>query len=149
VKQLLVLSVFALALVGCGGDGDDEAAADGATTTAAAAPVEVELSPHGDGQVSGTVLLTPAEADTMDVAIELDPPVDAGGSHIHNISCADYTDEKAASTIFSDLGAIQGGKLRTTSAVSLGDVRKPGYSINVHANEAPYQAVACGDIPTE
>ena len=149
MRRLLLFGVFALALVGCGGDGDDEAAGDGATTTVAEEPVEVELSPTGEGQVSGTVLLTPAEADTLEVAIELDPPVDAGGSHIHNISCADYTDAKAAQTIFSDLGAIKGGKLRTSSAASIANVRKPGYSINVHANEAPYPAVACGDIPTE
>ena len=149
MKALLLTAALVLAFAGCGGDGDDEAAGGGETTTAAARPLEVGLSPSGEEGVSGTVLLTPAEAGTMNVVIELEPPVDAGGSHIHNISCADYTDEKAASTIFSDLGAIEGGKVETTSAVGVDDVRKPGYSINVHANDPPYPAIACGDIPTK
>ena len=152
MTRKVLFTLLALTLAGCGGgDGGDgeRGEAGGGTTAAAAEPVsalEVQLTAVKGSKTSGTVRLTPDEGDTLDVAIELDPPVDAGGSHIHTLSCADYTDAKAAETIFSDLGAIKGGKLKTTSGVSLADVRK-GYSVNVHATEAPYPAIACGDIP--
>jgi hypothetical protein len=132
-----VLAALALAVAGCGGRDEGTAgrggAGDGAT---------VELAAQGGSGQSGTATLSAAGGSTR-VVIEL-----ANGTstpqpaHIHEGSCANLDPSPAYG-----LANVVDGRSETTVDVSLADLQKKAYAVNVHksADEADVY-VSCGDV---
>jgi hypothetical protein len=75
---------------------------------------------------------------------------------IHAVTCAEYasvvgpeaTPVEIEGTAVNTVVDVRDGKSTTTVPGSLADRTTGEFSIIVHEPDAPYAAVACGDIPT-
>jgi Cu/Zn superoxide dismutase len=136
VKTLLactvLLSVAALVVAACGGSpgGGDE------RTTVPLA----ELVSSGQ---SGTATLTPQGDGATRVVVEVANSPDAPQpAHIHPGTCGDLDPLPAY-----PLTPVAGGSSETTVSVTLGDLRRGRFAVNVHLSEEEIRtSVACGDI---
>jgi Cu/Zn superoxide dismutase len=130
---MLALAALTLAVAACGGDA---AAGDDSVTVSLG-----ELT--GSGQ-SGSATLTPAGEGRTTVFVEVgSPPEEAQPAHIHPGTCADLDPLPAY-----PLAPLAGGASQTTVSISLDDLRRGAFAVNVHLSEEEIRtSVACGDIP--
>lgn len=130
---MLALAALTLTVAACGGDAvaDDDS-------------VRVSLGElTGSGQ-SGSATLTAAGEGRTTVVVEIDrPPKTAQPAHIHPGTCADLDPLPAY-----PLTPLFGGASQTTVNVSLDDLRRGAFAVNVHLSEEEIRtSVACGGIP--
>lgn len=151
MRAVPVLVIALLTLPACGGGGDEPAAGPPSQE-----PLEVRLSAENRSGLSGTARLSPAQEDAMRVVVTVEGATNGMHTHIHDATCAEYRRiegfDAQLATVSEGLADFQDGRSETTVTV-LGD-QTPlaaratgGYSINVHQVAAPYDTVACGDIP--
>ena len=127
-----------------------------ATGGEAAAPqsVRIKLNQQNRSGQSGTATLV-RRGSTFVVTIKVSPPKKFPGTtqhaHIHNVTCARYRRIKGfdaqLATVVDTLNDLSKNVSRTTVYVPLAKRTTGRYSINVHEQNGPYTAVACGDIP--
>ena len=161
-RSLAVALLLALLPAACGGDGGGAGEpAVGAQeprpeTAPAAEPVIVELVPQNRSGQSGTATLTPGEGGKgFAVALEVTPPKRFAGpnqhAHIHDVTCEEYAAisgfEEQLATVVDALNDLRDGTSETQFLTPLADRMTGAFSINVHEQNHPYVAVACGDIP--
>ncbi len=130
---MLAIAALALTVAACGGDA---AGGDESVTVALAEQT-------GSGQ-SGSATLTPAGEGRTKVVVEVgSPPEDAQPAHIHPGTCADLDPLPAY-----PLTPLAGGASETTVSISVDDLRRSAFAVNVHLSEEEIRtSVACGDIP--
>jgi hypothetical protein len=131
--------VLAAALAGCGGsDGDG----GGTTSTSRENKILVQFQEQNFSGESGTVTLTP-EGDKTRVDIVMSSyAANAQPAHIHKGTCASLDPTPAY-----PLHDIVGGRSLTVVPISLDDLLKGKYAINVHRSAKQLQVyVACGNI---
>jgi hypothetical protein len=143
--------VAAVIVAGCGGD--DEPGPVAAPQQEQEA-VTVDISAVEGSGISGTATLTPRMGKRFDVMVRMTGTASGPShpAHIHDVTCAAYaklTDFDAQlATVTDSLSNVDDGVSETTVALTeLSERTTGGYSINVHAPEGPFPAVACGDIP--
>jgi hypothetical protein len=107
-------------------------------------PVTVSLQSVGALGVSGTATLTPVDAITTRVVLDIkNSPAGAGPlpAHIHLGSCAN------TGGVYEGLDSVVDGH-STSEVGAIAPLRRGEFSINVHDPRDPdWPVVACGDIP--
>ncbi|HVM15985.1 MAG TPA: hypothetical protein VM290_00185 [Gaiellaceae bacterium] len=158
----LVLLLLALGLAGCGGDGQgDGEGTVGAPPTEAAPPVSpartapgettaeemrLELGERNDSGVSGSVVLTPEDADTR-IVIELDDPqVLPAGAYLQEGECTAVRPEAA-----EVLALFVDGRSETVLEQELTNLLNGRFAVTVYLEEREdlQQPDACADIGKE
>ena len=140
MRHLLAAALLGLALAGCGGGGGADTGA--LTGVAGGGDVTVQLEQQNDSGQTGTAALTANGEKTsvfvlLDIAGETDQP-----AHIHEGTCEDLGD------VAHGLQNLSGGQSESTVDVSLEELQKGDYAVNVHLSEAEIETyVSCGNIP--
>ena len=119
-----------------------------------AQPLEIELKTQNDSGQTGTATLT-ADGEGFRVVVEVTAPTKFPGpvqhAHIHNVTCRDYAKitgfDRQLATVVDELSDLTDGRSTTTVSTPLSERTTGTYSINVHEQNDPYTAVACGDVP--
>jgi hypothetical protein len=152
MSRALSLLAVAAVLGGCGGD--EESAPTTAPAAREAQVVTSRIDEVDGSGISGTATLTPQAGKRFAVAVRLNGTGDGAShpAHIHDVTCDEYaklTDFDAQlATVKDSLSNVTDGVSQTTVGLTeLSERTTGGYSINVHAPESPFPAVACGDIP--
>jgi hypothetical protein len=124
--------------------------------SAAAAPIANAKKPKSmvfkqtsrhDSGIEGTARIISLGKHLIRVVIRLNKPLDGAMAHIHFGPCAKEPTE-AAPRLWDTLNNTdEHGTSSTIVPDSLQHLRRRSYSLNVHALAAPYQTVACGDLP--
>jgi hypothetical protein len=150
MPRALPLLAAAAVLVGCGGD--DDPGSNAAPEAQKVEAVTAQISEVDDSGISGTATLTPRTGKRFDVTVRLTGSGLSHPAHIHDTTCAEYAKladfDAQLATVKDSLSNVTDGVSETTVGLTaLSERTTGGYSINVHAPESPFPAVACGDIP--
>jgi hypothetical protein len=134
--------VVAAALAGCGGGAGEPAG------------LRVPLQAENNSGVTGSAELEPGEQKSFSVVLVAEAAEDGMHAHIHDVSCAEYRRIQGfgaqVATVADSLADFSDGRSESTvGLVELAARTTGGYSINVHEQNAPYDTVACGDIPKQ
>jgi hypothetical protein len=139
-----LVAVFALAAAGCGGG----SGGGGSTKTNAGAAGSgggqtVKLRAQNGSGETGTATLTPMGVNQTKVVVDLSgAPKSAQPAHIHKGSCA-----KLDPTPAYALQNLADGKSQSVVNVSINDLKKGSFAINVHKSQTDLKTyVACGNI---
>jgi hypothetical protein len=97
---------------------------------------------NGSGQ-SGTATLTPAEAGSTRIVVDLkSPPAEPQPAHVHSGTCDDIGD------VFAPLDSLTEGRSESTVMLSLDELQRGGLIVHAHRSEAEFDvSVACAPIP--
>jgi hypothetical protein len=143
MRRFVTVFVATLALAGCGGDGAKEGASAGA--------VNIELEEANGSGETGTATLTPADAKSFFLSLEMENMPKSSSNqlaHIHNVTCEEYAKldfNAQLESVSYGLNDVSLKGSRTKVAVPLESQTTGKNSINVH--ESTGAVVACGDIP--
>ncbi len=108
--------------------------------------VVVKLHPKNGSGISGTATLIPAVSQ-LRVVVKLGKPVEGYlPVHIHTGSCK-HEPTWSNPRLKDVLDDVVDGKSDTTVADTLETLQHGIFSINVHKQDYPNRAIACGDIP--
>jgi len=110
---------------------------------AAGEPVELQLRPLNDSGVSGTVTLTPVEADLTRVVVSVDPSGHPNmPAHIHPGTCLDLVPQPRY-----PLTNVQDGSSTTEVPASLSELMAGDVAVNLHASNTEMDVyTACVDL---
>jgi hypothetical protein len=134
VSTPLAVLLCAVALAGCGGDGDDGEAAD---------EITVELDEAGGSGQTATAVLTPeGEQTRVVVTIDGDPVSPSQPAHIHEGTCEELNPEPAYG-----LPNVADGRSQTTVDVALTTLAESAFAINLHMSSDDLGTyTSCGNI---
>ena len=152
LRSLLVPTIAALALSGCGSsEAPEPARQDAAKPSSSAIPFP--LGEENESGRTGEAFVQPGDDGGLRVLLKLsDGAGESNPAHIHDVTCEEYrrmnsfNDQLA--TVENTLETLRGGQSDSTlSGVSMSERTTGTYSVNVHEPAQPYEVVACGDIP--
>jgi hypothetical protein len=104
-------------------------------------PITFALQAMNSSGVTGTVTMTPENANTTRVVIDIpNPPPGTLPAHIHLGRCPD------AGGIYDGLSSVVDGR-STTEVGGIAPLRRGTFSVNVHVSPSDFTVIACGDIP--
>jgi hypothetical protein len=154
VRRLIAAVALTVGAANGGCGGDDAPAPAAAPAKPAGKPVSVELREEAASGQNGTATLTPIDAQSMMVVIEITPSKEHSYqyAHIHEGTCAEYRKLESTSaqeeSVTDELQDVRAGRSESTLYTTPLEERTTGrYSINVHLPVEGYKVVACGDIP--
>jgi hypothetical protein len=135
----VLVALLSIVLAGCGGTSGEESKT---TTSKAAESIKVQLQEQNFSGEAGTATLSAVEGKTRVDILMASYAANAQPTHIHKGTC-----EKLNSTPAYPLHNLVKGRSLTVVPISLDDLLKGHYAINVHRSaKQPKVYVACGNI---